>query len=453
MNMTEKIVFFSCTILFSLIMAITPVSATAIVSIADISSNPGETVTMPISIDNVTDYGTGTISVTYDPSVVHVTDVASGPASMVVAWNPDNTTGIVNISAWNTGGVSGDIVFANVTFHAVGSAGSSTPLNISVTTLKDISPQDITAIIKNGSFTIEAEQPLIPFLISGHVFYENGSECNNPHMKITNLNTSEEWQAETNATSNYYQLVLATGADVNATEILKFNAMSTDGSHSKVFNHAITPEDINKGGLFNFNISLNVAPPSPCFIATAAYGTPLHEDINILRKFRNVVLSTNMPGKALVETYYLTSPPIANALATNNDLRASVRVLLLTPLVHFAGITLNGSLFALIIAFLAGAFVISLYPSRKYGVLAGILKAVGLGILSIAVLTSLVFTLGWLGYTYTVCATIAAYILPLIIPLSIAVVVIAVIMPKYKKRDMRKRSRGKREEVENEELC
>ena len=146
------------------------------------------------------------------------------------------------------------------------------------------------------------------------------------------------------------------------------------------------------------------------------------------------MLSTNMPGKALVETYYLTSPPIANALAANNELRASVRVLLLTPLVHFAGITLNGGLFALIIAFLAGAIAISIYPSRKYGVLAGILKAVGLGILSIAVLTSLVFTLGWLGYTCAVCATIAAYILPLIIPLSIAVVVIAVIMPKYKEK-------------------
>ncbi|RJS72692.1 hypothetical protein CW714_04210, partial [Methanophagales archaeon] len=277
--------------------------------------------------------------------------------------------------------------------------------------------------------------PTTPLLIFGWVVnYSDGSPVNNSTITITNLNTSEEFTAKTNATSNYYQLVLATGTDVNATEILKFNAtMSTDGSHSKVFNYAITPEDINKGGLFNFNISLNAAP-SPCFIATAAYGTPLHEDINILRKFRNVVLSTNTPGKALVETYYLTSPPIANALAANNNLRALVRVLLLTPMVHFAGITLNGSLFALIIAFLAGAFVISLYPSRKYGVLAGILKAAGFGVLSIAVLTSLVFTLGWLGYTYTVCATIAAYILPLIIPISIAVVLITVIMPKYKEK-------------------
>jgi len=103
---------------------------------------------------------------------------------------------------------------------------------------------------------------------------------------------------------------------------------------------------------------------------------------------------------------------------------------LLTPLVYFAGITLNGGLFALIIAFLAGAIAISIL--RKYGVLAGILKAAGFGALSIAVLTSLVFTLDWLGYTYAVCATIAAYILPLIIPLSIAVMLVAVTRQKYK---------------------
>ena len=188
-----------------------------------------------------------------------------------------------------------------------------------------------------------------------------------------------------------------------------------------------------------------VEAPSPCFIATAAYGTPLHEDIDTLRKFRNEVLSTNTPGKAIAETYYSTSPPIANALAANNDLRALVRVLLLTPLVYFAGI-MNSGLFALVIACLAGVIAISLYPSRKYGVFVGILKAFGFGTLSIAVLTSLVFTLGYLGYTWSGCAMIAAYILPLIIPIAIAVVVIAVIRPKSELK-MNMREKKKRSKV------
>jgi parallel beta-helix repeat protein len=36
-----------------------------------------------------------------------------------------------------------------------------------------------------------------------------------------------------------------------------------------------------------------VQEPSPCFIATAAYGTPLHEDIDVLRKFRDEYMMPN----------------------------------------------------------------------------------------------------------------------------------------------------------------
>ena len=104
-----------------------------------------------------------------------------------------------------------------------------------------------------------------PFTIYGYVFYGNGTACNNPVVNITNLNTSVKWQAETNATSNYYQLVLDTGTDVNATEILRFNATSPDGSQSNVTNHTVTQDEIASGGIFNFNITLaSEAPPGVC---------------------------------------------------------------------------------------------------------------------------------------------------------------------------------------------
>jgi len=259
---TRKALFFSFLVILELGLALAlaaeaTAATPATVSIGNFTSAPGETVTAPILISNVENYGTGTISVTYDPAVVHVASVSSGPDSTAVAWNINNTTGIVTISAWNIGGVSGDIVFANVTFKAVRTG--STPLNISVTTLKDISLQDITAIIKNGSFTIEAEQFLIPFLISGHVFYENGSECNNPHMKITNMNTSEEWQAEAHINENFYQITLNGGADVDATEVLQFEVTSPAHSQSNITFHTVTLEEINQGGLYNFNFTLKTA--------------------------------------------------------------------------------------------------------------------------------------------------------------------------------------------------
>ena len=143
------------TFTFLLALAITQASdASTTVSIGNLSSAPGETITAPILICDVENYGTGTINITYDPVVVHVTGVSNGPESTVTAWDANNTMGFVRISAWNIGGVSGDIIFANVTFHTVGSAGS-TPLDISVTTLKDIHYADIPVMIRNGSFSIK----------------------------------------------------------------------------------------------------------------------------------------------------------------------------------------------------------------------------------------------------------------------------------------------------------
>ena len=144
------------TVLFLLAVFISAASAQVTVSIGDIEASPGESITAPIMIYDVTNYGAGTINITYDPSVVHVTDVASTADSDVVAWGVDNVTGCVSISAWNITGISGNISFANVTFKAVGSPGDVSDLNIEIKTLKDTSYKDIPATPINGSFEIRS---------------------------------------------------------------------------------------------------------------------------------------------------------------------------------------------------------------------------------------------------------------------------------------------------------
>ncbi len=74
--------------------------------------------------------------------------------------------------------------------------------------------------------------------------------------------------------------------------------------------------------------------PSPCFIATAAYGTALHEDINVLREFRDEYLVTNPAGRVFVKIYYTTSPPVAAMIRNNEGLSTSVREGFVKPLVH-----------------------------------------------------------------------------------------------------------------------
>jgi len=70
-----------------------------------------------------------------------------------------------------------------------------------------------------------------------------------------------------------------------------------------------------------------------CFIATAAYGTPTAEQIDVLREFRDVVLLESTAGSRFVALYYRLSPPIADFIARSDLLRTLVRELLVDPVV------------------------------------------------------------------------------------------------------------------------
>jgi hypothetical protein len=141
-----------------LILLITAAQACATtVSIADATVEPDGIVTIPIIISDITDYGSGTINIEYTPSVVHVTDVTSSPDSQVPAYSANNTIGLVRISAANVYGASGNIIFANVEFTAVGTG--STPLDLDVVSLYDRSFNKISPTIIDGSIEIESPRP------------------------------------------------------------------------------------------------------------------------------------------------------------------------------------------------------------------------------------------------------------------------------------------------------
>jgi len=81
--------------------------------------------------------------------------------------------------------------------------------------------------------------------------------------------------------------------------------------------------------------------PTPwCFIATAAYGTPMAGEIEILREFRDEYLLTNPLGQALVDFYYKVSPPIAEFITEHPSLKPIVRAGLL-PAVAMSAVAVN----------------------------------------------------------------------------------------------------------------
>ena len=77
-----------------------------------------------------------------------------------------------------------------------------------------------------------------------------------------------------------------------------------------------------------------------CFIATAAYGTPMAEEIQILRGFRDEYLLTNPVGQAFVDFYYKTSPPMAEFITEHPGLKPIVRAGLL-PAVAMSAVAIS----------------------------------------------------------------------------------------------------------------
>jgi hypothetical protein len=62
-----------------------------------------------------------------------------------------------------------------------------------------------------------------------------------------------------------------------------------------------------------------------CFVATAAYGTAMVNDVDMLRRMRDVVLKSNVVGELAVEAYYTFGPILAGVIGESELLRDTAR--------------------------------------------------------------------------------------------------------------------------------
>ena len=102
-------------------------------------------------------------------------------------------------------------------------------------------------------YTLSSDTTLIPFYIFGWVHYENDAECYNPIVKVANLNTSENWRAETSGNSSFFQLIIT---NINSSDKLEFNV--TDGTGYNTTTLEVNQTEMNNSVLFNFNLTLPV---------------------------------------------------------------------------------------------------------------------------------------------------------------------------------------------------
>jgi hypothetical protein len=112
----------------------------------------------------------------------------------------------------------------------------------------------------------------------------------------------------------------------------------------------------------NFTIALPGAAGTvlaECAIATAAFGSPLAAEVQVLRAFRDRALLPHTPGRLLVAAYYRMSPPLAALIREHESLRAATRGLL-WPVVWWARLTLLSPALAMIMAGGTGLFGLAL---------------------------------------------------------------------------------------------
>jgi hypothetical protein len=93
-----------------------------------------------------------------------------------------------------------------------------------------------------------------------------------------------------------------------------------------------------------------------CFISTAAYGSDMADQVQLLRQFRNEFLLTNSFGKSLVKLYYQFSPAVAQFIENSEFFKAMTRGLLY-PFVGMAWLAVNFGIIP-ILALLFGAMAL-----------------------------------------------------------------------------------------------
>ncbi len=162
------------------------------------------------------------------------------------------------------------------------------------------------------------------------------ADCSNAPASRCNITEIAVGETVTiDVTSDLYQ------SHNSFTQTISVSATTSDTDYDPSNN---SPSDTGSAGGFSSCVEPDFGLPdclgflcpagsSGCFIATAAYGSPLDSHLDSLRDFRDRFMITNRPGRALVRFYYRHSPPLANFIAERDWLRAVVRGLL-TPIVY-----------------------------------------------------------------------------------------------------------------------
>ena len=179
-------------------------------------------------------------------------------------------------------------------------------------TFTDQTGVDINTVVTSNTITVSGITAATPISIKDGKYSINGGSYTNEMGTVTNGN---------NVTVQQTSMSMFSGTT---------NAILTIGGISDTFSVTTKASPFSEGS-------------GNCFIATAAFGSPLAGQVEILRQFRDNYLLKNSFGKKFVAWYYRNGSIAANFIKDKPLVKVAVRVALY-PLIGFSLLLLSGYL-------------------------------------------------------------------------------------------------------------
>ena len=230
-------------------LLVLPAYATsAVVSIDDIFMEADENAVTQITINNVSYLGVADITLTFDPSVVHIVSVTNSDFDFL--WPViNNSAGTARIGGMDYGdGLYGNVKFGEVTFKAVGEHGEISVLNMSLKELKEAGPIETTIPATVDKGTAYINLPPVAVATSLHLFNHVGSRypCNATFI------ASDSYDPDNDIITNYNWSCGDGYSSEGATIEHEYSSWNWNGTGYEPFNVCLTVKDA--GGLINTSI-------------------------------------------------------------------------------------------------------------------------------------------------------------------------------------------------------
>jgi V8-like Glu-specific endopeptidase len=192
----------------------------------------------------------------------------------------------------------------------------------------------LSTVITSNTITVSGITAAAPISINGGTYSINGGAYTSASGMVSNGNTVTVQQTSSGSFST------------------TTNAILTISGLSGTFSVTTLPAVTSSGG------------GGECFIATAAFGSPLAEQVEVLRQFRDRYLLTNALGQKVVAWYYRNSPAAAKYVKDKPLVKAAVR-LALYPLIGFSLMLISGYLPFVIVGLLLSALLFFRFKQKK----------------------------------------------------------------------------------------